>query len=282
MDHALAYLLIHNKAYLDERHIISGLTRRASEREAPLTLKAKTLSELLDRKDFPTTSPQKLDALLVYCNGKTAGFRKPFILNLHTDYPVCFAQDRGEFERFVDQLVGDRYLEKIRVREGDEFKKITVTLEGETRAEEIQKGLRRTEKAFIAMSFLEHEFLEDAYKHAFKPALAACGYEGDRFALPGSYKTMEVAILETIGRCGFMLADFTENRPSVYYEAGYAHGAGIRVVRTCHKDHMKDLGFDVAHFPCLPWKTGEHGVLVDAILDYVKTHGMLGPKFAGS
>ncbi|MBD3216397.1 MAG: hypothetical protein GF311_27540 [Candidatus Lokiarchaeota archaeon] len=50
-----------------------------------------------------------------------------------------------------------------------------------------------------------------------------------------------------------MVADFTGHRGGVYYEAGFAMGLEIPVIRTCKADDFDDLHFDTEHYYHLKW-----------------------------
>ncbi|MBR5161628.1 MAG: hypothetical protein IKW80_08370, partial [Thermoguttaceae bacterium] len=55
-----------------------------------------------------------------------------------------------------------------------------------------------------------------------------------------------------IQRSSALIADYTGNRPNVYYEAGYAKGLGIPVIMLIHKpdfdDKAKQPHFDIAQY----------------------------------
>lgn len=54
-----------------------------------------------------------------------------------------------------------------------------------------------------------------------------------------------------------VIADFTGQRPAVYYEAGYAMGMGIPVIWTCRADELDKLSFDTRQYPHILWKDKE-------------------------
>ena len=53
----------------------------------------------------------------------------------------------------------------------------------------------------------------------------------------------------------FVIADFTEHSPGVYFEAGFALGLELPVIWTCREDHMKKLHFDIRQYNCIDWET---------------------------
>ena len=61
-------------------------------------------------------------------------------------------------------------------------------------------------------------------------------------------------IIAEIKRSGLVVADFTEHRPNVYFEAGFARGLGLPVIWTCHEDHISAAHFDTRQFNHIVWK----------------------------
>jgi len=61
---------------------------------------------------------------------------------------------------------------------------------------------------------------------AIKEAAHRCGIQAERIDEPVSTERITDRIIESIQRAQFVIADLTDVRPNVYYEAGYAHGIG--------------------------------------------------------
>ena len=64
-------------------------------------------------------------------------------------------------------------------------------------------------------------------------------------------------ILAEIRLAEFVVADFTGQRQSVYFEAGFARGLGREVIWCCRKDQVDDLHFDTKHLGHVVWETQE-------------------------
>ena len=56
-----------------------------------------------------------------------------------------------------------------------------------------------------------------------------------------------------IRECRFVVADATEHKNGVYFEAGYAMGMGLPVIWMCHKDDMDKAHFDTSHLNHIVW-----------------------------
>lgn len=116
---------------------------------------------------------------------------------------------------------------------------------------------QNSKNCFIAMSFSEKPEII-AIKEAIKLAVNETKYnpiiinekhiESDR--------TINDAIIAEIKRAKFVIADFTEQKAGVYFEAGFALGLGIPIIYCCEEDDFKNNShFDVNHYPHILYKT---------------------------
>lgn len=106
--------------------------------------------------------------------------------------------------------------------------------------------------AFVALSFSDDmkPYFESLFSHPinnrrFSPKLIADSEPE---------KGLDEEIFSTIDNCAFMIADLTEERPSVYVEAGYAIGKGKKVFFCAKEDHNPDFS---------GWKAGDPKVHFD-------------------
>ena len=100
------------------------------------------------------------------------------------------------------------------------------------------------------------ELLTRAFEEAIKPAIEEdAGYQKairvDREEFLGD---IVFEIIARIKECRFVVADVTNHRNGVYFEAGYAMGMGLPVIWMCHKDDMKDAHFDTNHLNHIVWE----------------------------
>ena len=73
-----------------------------------------------------------------------------------------------------------------------------------------------------------------------------------------SDRTINDAIIAEIKRAKFVIADFTEQKSGVYFEAGFALGLGIPVIYCCDKaDFDANSHFDVNHYPHILYNSPE-------------------------
>jgi predicted HTH transcriptional regulator len=102
-------------------------------------------------------------------------------------------------------------------------------------------------KIFVSMSFREEEepALVDYYE-AMQRAAKAVGVPYDMNRIdkePGDYEIV-AQVEQRIREADLVIADFTMQRPNVYYEAGIARGANIYTIRCARKD--TEMHFDIA------------------------------------
>jgi nucleoside 2-deoxyribosyltransferase len=77
------------------------------------------------------------------------------------------------------------------------------------------------------------EDMRPVYDRAIAPALDATGYTPFRVDLRPHNEKIDDRIVAEIRRSGLVVADFTGHRGGAYWEAGFAQGLGIPVIRTC-------------------------------------------------
>jgi len=95
------------------------------------------------------------------------------------------------------------------------------------------------------------------YEEGIRPALVNTGLQPFLVSEPYHDGRIDDLIIGEIRRSGFLIADFTGHRPNVYFEAGFAMGLGVYVVRTCRESDIKALHFDQRQYRCTPWETAD-------------------------
>lgn len=150
----------------------------------------------------------------------------------------------------------------LRVSVGDVLRyRASPTIAGWQRVEELTLRRDPSRRAFVAMWF---DASMDAAYRAIAAMLEAEGYRPPfRVDDPGHDRTptadqrskIDDRIIAEIRGSRFVIADFTGNRQAVYFEAGFAEGAGIPVLWSC-KDgpDFKALNFDTRQHEHIKWK----------------------------
>ena len=133
-----------------------------------------------------------------------------------------------------------------------------VTVEGYSRIEETQVNADLSQ-AFVAMWF--DDSMDEAYNRGIKPAIEGSGYKPFKINEKADVDKIDDEIIGEIRRSRFIVADFTHGakgaRGGVYYEAGFAYGLGLPVIRSCRKDIIdnNELHFDVRQHYHVFWET---------------------------
>ena len=135
---------------------------------------------------------------------------------------------------------------------------VRVTVEGDSHiaAQRINTDIAQ---ALVAMWF--DDSMNEAYEKGIKPAIEQAGYNPFKISEKPDVDKIDDEIIGEIRRSRFLVADFTHGakgaRGGVYYEAGFAYGLGLHVVRSCRKDIIdkNELHFDVRQHYHVVWET---------------------------
>ncbi len=106
--------------------------------------------------------------------------------------------------------------------------------------------------AFIAMPMRPDDPVLEDVLDAIKEAASRCGIHAERIDEPESNERITDRILESIRKAEFVVADLTNGRPNVFYEAGYAQGIGKTPIYIA-SDGTK-VEFDLKDYPVIYFK----------------------------
>jgi hypothetical protein len=109
-------------------------------------------------------------------------------------------------------------------------------------------------QAFVAMWFSNET--EQLWAEAVRPGILEAGYKPFRIDKHDHNNRIDDEIIAAIRRSKFLVADFTQQRGGVYFEAGFALGLGQQVVWICKESHLKDVHFDNRQYNFLLWEDG--------------------------
>ena len=135
-------------------------------------------------------------------------------------------------------------------------------------------------QAFVAMWF--DPTMKEAYDSGIRPAIENTGYTPLKIDDKPDVDKIDDEIIGEIRRSRFLVADFTHGpsgaRGGVYYEAGFAYGLGLPVIRSCRKDILdrNELHFDVRQHYHVVWETIEE--LRDGLEKRIRALVGEGPK----
>ncbi len=162
----------------------------------------------------------------------------------------------GEIRFLMDYLRGNGWIKW----QGDVLSHFTVTVDGYSHIADQTINIDSSQ-VFVAMWF--DESMDDAFNRGIRLAVENAGYDAFKISDKPDVDKIDDEIIGEIRRSRFMVADFTHGdrgaRGSVYYEAGFAYGLGLPVLRSCRKDIVdrNELHFDVRQHYHVVWETPE-------------------------
>jgi hypothetical protein len=235
-------------AYRQQRYLLTALFRNWTGDEWP-EIGFNSIPRLLRQAPRLGVSEQldRLLDLLARATHKLGAFSN---FNTRNDYPLLAARGQDEVEYLLDALGQMTYVWRDLAT-----KQTTVTPSGWKRLEEAQKSGKDSRFAFVAMSF--DSSLTILYDSAVEPAIRSAGYEPIRIDRQESLNTIDDEMIGQMRRARFMVADFTGQRPSVYFEAGFMRGLGRNVIWMCSKEEIdsRKVHFDVRQYPFIAWES---------------------------
>jgi hypothetical protein len=155
----------------------------------------------------------------------------------------------------------------------------TIAPEGWARLEQLQSVNPDSPHAFIAMHF--HASTDDIRKEL----TAGVERAGYRVLIVDEKPSNDFILDEILGgirQSRFVVADFTNQRGGVYFEAGFAQGLGLPVVRTCRADQVGQLHFDVNHYSFLLWEPEKLEEFAEKLRNHILATIGKGPVAVGT
>lgn len=256
-----------NQEILQKSHIIRWLllknkfSARRNGQEHPIQLlhwQPLYLLDIIEESYVPETPKAKFNQFLLD------------LLDIFPDYEgetgydqllLCtFFKLRKEMDMFLNAFHEKSYIEfnksggiKSLIEENASIDKYNIKLKFESinYIASLSEAGKNSKNCFVAMSFSRTEYSMKV-RDAIKNAIRTTGYHPiliDESKIE-SDRTINDAIIAEIKRAKFVIADFTEQKNGVYFEAGYALGKGLQVIYCCDKtDFDNNSHFDVNHYP---------------------------------
>jgi hypothetical protein len=229
-------------------HLLSAFFKRQRHGFVNPNLGRWELSDYLDHVTLRSPTEQA-DLLLQELAKSTYRLGWPSNFNSNTDYPLLTAKDSREVEVLLAWLGNAGYVDNTTEVIG------VLTLRGWQRVEELQNTGRESFRAFVAMSF--NPALTGVYDEGIKPAIMEAGYQPIRIDRVEHVNSIDDEIVAGIRGARFMVADFTENRSGVYFEAGFMQGLARNVFWICKRADLGNVHFDVRQFNFIDYGDAE-------------------------
>jgi len=248
-----------------EKAMLSWVTRERFEEHRPITICTSgydpqgtepigvRIDEVLDTL-VPRSIPQRMDRALLNLGRKSRHPGDSVLVGPDTDYPLLFAENPLAAEFTLKHMVLSGLLEQsISYDQGGG--KYVLTVEGWAKTDQLTGVRPDSRQGFVAMCFASE--LDELYDKGLKPAIEDAGYYAMRVDRQEFNDRIDDQIIVEIRRSRFLVADFTKQRPAVYYEAGFAQALGLPVICTCHKNDLDKCSFDTRQYKHIVWEWPE-------------------------
>ncbi len=237
----------------ENRYRLSARIRRATMGGALLIITENTIEDVTNTAPPEHAPLDVLDELMLVIHKRTPSFAQAAIM-LPTDYPLWGLQGSRELASYFGALKELGYI-SIKEKPPAGSWHCKLEMKGWERLAELRKVGRASAQAFVAMSF--NTELDDAYSKGIEPGLLDAGWTAYRVDKQETSEKICDLILAQIRRSGLLVADYTEHRNGVYFEAGFTMGLGLPYVYTVRKDHMDKAHFDTRQYSHIVWETHE-------------------------
>lgn len=201
----------------------------------------------------PLTVVERMDRLLVRVGARLARPSSPAIIKRDAPWQVGGYDDR-DVKDLAAMLAERGDVTDNRDASVAGCFTLRLTAAGWARAAELTR-VTTGHQAFVAMAFTPQ--MTEIRHLAFDPAIRAAGYDPFLVSDREHNGRIDDRIEYEIKNSVFVVADFTEHRGGVYYEAGFAQGLGKAVIWTVEKRHVKKLHFDTRQFNHIVWSDAE-------------------------
>lgn len=182
-------------------------------------------------------------------------------------YAQCWTRDANEFHKLFNRAL-EHELIKGSTYLGGEVGFSDYTFGGLQYIENLDEPNEGSKNIFVAFNFEER--LSKIFNTYVKAGIEELGlnYVIVNQNTTEHDKAISDEIIAKLKSSCIVIADFTNHRNSVHFEAGFAMGMKIPIIWTCQEGHTENLSFDTRQYPHLVWKDGED--LKEQIMNRIK------------
>lgn len=226
------------------------IRERYENRLAPSMITPATLDMV---NSLPPNSLLQKQRLLLRAIERRTGYGGQIVqLSAERDYPVAWARNVAKFEYLLDGLV-ERGLIDCQRQTATLMRDVSIQLNGWDLLETLADQPIFSDRAFIAMSF--DSKLEDVWAAGIKPAVERAGFKPLRVDKDQHIDRIDAKIINEISDSHFVVADVTQQRQGVYFEAGFALGLGRPVIWSVRQDDLEKVHFDTRQYRHIVWSS---------------------------
>lgn len=240
-------------AYLREREISQEPLITLTATAIPSEISTIEIDEII-RTKFPNSVSERIDRTLQNLHRMSPHLGASFSIRSDKDYPVVFAESGDAFRFMLSALEEAGWIKwNTQLSMAETTAGLSLTVLGWNRIAELERRVlwKDSRQAFVAMSF--DQTLDVAFKDGIRKAVEEVGYTAMRVDLKEHNQKICDIIIAEIRKSHFMVADFTGQKPGVYFEAGYALSLGLPVIWTCKKEDADSLHFDTRQYNHIFW-----------------------------
>lgn len=249
-----------NRDFVEKnKHILHGLILNGkfppeyNNKSGPLLTNEK-LEKIINESIVPTTPDKKIENLLTYLHSlqefEGSAIKFPENESSQDLAKRLYFKNYREMIFYLFTLLKQGLLDgrDASTKDGTSLIDIKLTYEGLAKVIELYESGNQSDRCFVAMSFSKElantrESIKSAvHETGFKPILIdEIHYNSD--------VTINDALVAEIKKCKFLVADFTQHKHGVYFEAGFALGLKKPVIYLCNQEDFSNTHFDTNHYP---------------------------------
>ncbi|MDD2772720.1 MAG: hypothetical protein PHP45_03380 [Elusimicrobiales bacterium] len=218
-------------------------------------------------REFPADVSDRLDRILFNLNRSAKYFGEKISIDVDNDLPLFFSSNVEEL-LFICKSLQEQGLIEQHFKVSRPVQDDTVIISGDIAIHITASGLNHiseleransgnlSNQGFVAMAFISKKYdLKSAFEQGIKLAFEDCNYKAFRTDYHEHNDVIDDVMISEIRKSKFMVADLTEHRNGVYFEAGMMYGLGREVIYTVHDTDADNTHFDLAHRNQVRWKT---------------------------
>ena len=179
--------------------------------------------------------------------------KRPF--NRSEFYNHCYISSDKQLDLFFEKALEKNYI-KVTNNSNDTFSNrpiYQITFDGLEYIESLSEINKNSKNIFVAFHF--NDELKSIFDNEVKSAIEELDFNYVRVSSSTTDTNMHINddIIGKIKSSKIVIADFTEQRQSVYFEAGFAMGLNISVIWSCRANEVEQLSFDTRQYPHILW-----------------------------
>lgn len=212
------------------------------------------IEELLER--YPKDLKTRVDKVLLNISARSryTGDYVELKVNDAASNLCCDSYENNAAFFMLNLLYNEKLIESYRGDKPETLPiKIRLTSTGWSRVCELQgSNIEDSKDVFVAMSFDTE--LNETYNNGIKKAIVDTNYIPIRVDAVEFNDKICDEIIAHIRKAKFVIADVTQHKTGVYFEAGFAMGLGKPVIWTCKEEDLEKVHFDTRQYNHIFWK----------------------------